>query len=60
MHKIYKVNEQVITNIIHRHIKPTEPQKQLNSLSTTVNLKRQTSLLRVTQTPSKLPSLKII
>ena len=27
MHKNYKVDEQVITNIIKRHIKPTEPKK---------------------------------
>ena len=29
MHKNYKVDEQVISNVIHRHIKPTEPQKQI-------------------------------
>ena len=29
MHENYKVDEQVITKIIHWHIKPTEPQKQI-------------------------------
>ena len=29
MHKNYKINVQVITNIIYRRIKPTEPQKQI-------------------------------
>ena len=29
MHKNYKVDEQVITNIKHRHIKPIEPQQQI-------------------------------
>ena len=29
MHKNYKSNEQVITNIIHRHIKPIKHQKQI-------------------------------
>ena len=28
VHKNYKIDKQVITNIIYRHIKPTEPQKQ--------------------------------
>ena len=29
MYKNYQTDEQVITNIIHRPIKPTEPQKQI-------------------------------
>ena len=29
MHKNYKLHKQVITNILQRHIKPTEPQKQI-------------------------------
>ena len=29
MHKNYKLDEQVITNIIHGHIKPTEQPKQI-------------------------------
>ena len=29
MHKNYKVDKQVISNIIHRHIKPTKPPKQI-------------------------------
>ena len=28
MHEYYKLDGQVIINIIHRHIKPTEPPKQ--------------------------------
>ena len=38
MHKNYKLDEQEITNIIFRHIKPIEHQKQIK-----LNLKRQTS-----------------
>ena len=52
MHKNYKVDEHAITNIIHRYIKPTEPPKQINSLSETLNLKHQTLSLRITQTPA--------
>ena len=33
MHKSYKVDEQVITNIIHRHIKPTEAQKKKKKIN---------------------------
>ena len=29
MHKNYKIDEQIITNIIHRYIKPIEHQKQI-------------------------------
>ena len=29
MHKNYKVDEEVIIHIINRHIKTTEPQKQI-------------------------------
>ena len=29
MHKNYKLDEQKISNIIHRHIKPSEQPKQL-------------------------------
>ena len=29
MHKNYKIDEQVITNIIHRYIKPIKNQKQI-------------------------------
>ena len=34
MDKNYKLVEQVITNVIHRHIKLTEHQKQTNSTNT--------------------------
>ena len=54
MHKNYKLNEQVITNIIHRHIKPTEPQKQIKLIIYNAKFKRQTSSLRITKTPPKL------
>ena len=32
MHTNYKVGKQVIINIIHRHIKPTKPQKQIKHI----------------------------
>ena len=42
MHKNYKLDEQVITNFKHRHIKPIKYQK------------KKKSLLRITQTLPKL------
>ena len=47
MHHNYKLDEQTITNIIKRHIKPIEKQ---NLSSTTLNLKHQFSLLKTTTT----------
>ena len=32
MHKNYKLDEQIITNIIHRHIKPIEHHKQIKRI----------------------------
>ena len=61
MHKNYKLDEQVITNIINRHIKPIEHKKtNKNSLSTTLNLKPQTSPLKITQIFPKLSKIKLI
>ena len=46
----YKLDEQAITNIIKRHIKPIEKQIKL---STALNLKHQTLSLRITPIPLK-------
>ena len=54
MHYIYKLVEQAIINIIKRHIKAIEKQ----NLSTTLNLKHQTRLLRITLTLLKYSKTK--
>ena len=46
----------MILHIIHRHIKPTEPQKQKKSSSTTLIIKHPNLLLRITQTPLNPPT----
>ncbi len=56
MHNNYKADEQIIINIIYRHIKPTKPQKQIK-LSVSLNLKHPTSSLRITQTPQTQTSI---
>ena len=45
MHKTIKKDEQVITNVINRHIKPTKPQKQIKLII--YNTKYKTSNLIV-------------
>ena len=50
MHKNYKVDKQVITNIIHRHIKTTKPQKQIKLIIDYTKFKHPTLSLRITQT----------
>ena len=39
MHKNYKLDKQVIINIIHRHIKPTEHQKQIKFITYYIKFK---------------------
>ena len=53
MHYNNKLDKQAITNIIKRHSKPIEKQKQINLSSTTLNLKHQTLSLRITPIPLK-------
>ena len=52
MHYNDKLDEQALTNIIKRHIKPIEKQKQIK-LILYLNLKHQTLSLRITPTPLK-------
>ena len=56
MHKNYNLDEQVILNIMHRHIKPIEQQNQIK-LILYLHLKRQTSSLKMTQ---KLSQTKVV
>ena len=55
MHKNYKLDEHVITNIIHGHIKPIEHQKQIKLIIYFTKFKSQISSLRIIQTLSKIP-----
>ena len=48
--KTYKVNGYVISNIIHRHLKPTEPQKQIKLIIYIINLIHPTPLKKKTYT----------
>ena len=55
MHKNYKIDEQLITNIIHRHIKHTKLQKQIKFIIYYTKFKNPTLSLRMTQTPPPIP-----
>ena len=46
MHQNYKLDEQAITNIIKRHIKPIEKQKHIKL--STLNLKHQALFVKIT------------
>ena len=55
VHKNYKLDEQEITNIIHRYIKPTEPQKQIKLIISDTKFK--TSNLIVKNNTNSLKTL---
>ena len=46
IHKNYKVDEQIITNIIHRHIKPNEPQKWIKLIIYYIKFKTSNLLVK--------------
>ena len=58
MHKNCKEDEQVITNVIHRHIKPIEPQKQIKLIIYYTKSKTSNLIDKITQTSLNSPSSK--
>ena len=60
MHKNYKVDEQVITTIRTRHIKPTEPQKQIKLIICYIKSKASNLITKNNTNTHKLPSLKLM
>ena len=55
MHKNYKVDKQVISNIIHWHIKPTEPQKQIKLIIYYTKFKTSNLIVKNYTNYSKTP-----
>ena len=55
MHEIYKVEEQVITNIIYRRIKPTEHQKQIKLIIYYTIFKTSNLVVKNNRNISKIP-----
>ena len=53
MHKNYLVDEQIITNVIHRHTKPTEPQKQIKLIIYNTKFKTYNLIVKNYTNPPK-------
>ena len=53
MHKNYKVDWQVMTNILYRHIKPTEPQKQTKLIIYYTKFKTSKLIIKNNTTPTQ-------
>ena len=60
MYKNYKVDEQVITNIIQRHIKPTKPQKQIKLIIHYTRFKIYNLVIKNNTNSPKPPKLKLM
>ena len=60
MHKIYKLDEQVITNILHRHIKSIKHQKQIKLNIYYTKFKMSNLIIKNNTNASKTPRLKLI
>ena len=60
MHKNYKVDEQVITKIIYRHIKPTEPQKQIKLIIYYIKFKTSNLIVTIQTPPNPLTQTNVV
>ena len=53
MHRRFKVDDQIITHIINRHIKPTEPQKQIKLIIYCIKYKTSNFIVKNNTNPPK-------